>query len=184
MSYSFSNLTEKLTKAEEHIRQEVALLRTGRAAVQILDPVKVEAYGTMMAVNELANVSAPDPNMLVVSPWDKSLLENIAKGISISGLNLNPVVDGDIIRITIPPLTEERRREMVKLLHQKIEQGKVMIRTIRAEIKQEIEDQKGEGGVSEDDIKLDLEQLEKKIKEAIDALDVIAAEKEKELMTV
>jgi ribosome recycling factor len=137
-----------------------------------------------MAVNELANISAPDANMVVVAPWDTSMLENIEKGIASSGLNLNPVVDGDIIRITIPALTEERRKEMVKLLHQKVEQGKVMFRNIRTEAKQEIEDLKGDDGVSEDDIHADLEKLDAMIKEYSDKLDKIAQDKEKELMTV
>lgn len=184
MAYDFLEFELKIDKAMQHVRQDIATLRTGKAAPQLLDSVVVEAYGTKLKVSETANVSAPDPTMLVVSPWDKSLLSAIEKSINIAGLNLNPVVDGDIIRIVIPPLTEERRKEMVKLLHQKIENGRVMIRTIRTDTKKEIEELKGEAGVSEDDIKADLELLEKKCKESMDQLDQLSQQKAADLMKV
>lgn len=184
MAYQFDSFTTKAEKTLDFIRNDISSLRTGRATVQLLDVVAVEAYGTKMKINELANVSAPDPTMLLVAPWDKSLLQTIEKAIGTSGINLNPVVDGSVIRILVPPLTEERRKEMVKLLHQKIEAGRVMMRNVRAEIKKEIDDQDGEAGVSEDMIKLDLEVLEKKVKEYMDKIDKVAADKEKELMTV
>lgn len=180
----FSDLEQKLEKALQHTRSEIAKLRTGKASVSLLDSVMVEAYGSMMHVNELANITAPDSTLLVVTPWDKTILEVIEKGIASSGLNLNPVVDGDIIRIAIPPLTEERRKEMVKLLHQKIEQGKVMMRTVRSDAKRDIEGQKGEEGISEDDIKHNLEELENVFKKYLEKLDVMASDKEKELLTV
>ena len=138
MAYSFTSVTEKLDKAIEHIRRDISTLRTGRASVQMLDPVIVEAYGSKMRINELASVQAPDPTLLVISPWDKSLLEPIAKGISTAELNLNPVVDGDIIRIAVASLTEETRKEMVKSLAKKIEAGRVMIRTIRNDAKKKL----------------------------------------------
>ncbi len=184
MAYDFSFFTQKADKTLQHIQQDIGTLRTGRASVQMMDPVSVEAYGTHMKVNEVANISAPDPGMLVISPWDKSLLGTIEKAISISGLNIHPVVDGDIIRIVVPPLTEERRKEMVKLLHQKIESGRVMMRNVRAEIKKEIDGQKDTAGVSEDTMKLDLQELEKQNKHYMDLIDQLAQDKEKELMTV
>lgn len=184
MSYSFSDFQTRADKALAFIRHDISQLRTGRASVQMLDIVSVEAYGTRMKVNELANVSVPDPGLLLISPWDKSVLANIEKAIATSGLNLHPVVDGQIIRIVVPPLTEERRKELVKLLHQKIEAGRVMMRNVRAEIKKEIEDQEDQAGVSEDMIEADLETLEKKVKEAMEKIDHLASEKEKELLTV
>ena len=109
MSYDFSDFTARSQKALDHSTQDIASLRTGRATAQMLDPVMVEAYGTHMRLVEVASVQAPDPSLLVVTPWDKSLLEAVEKGISKADLNLNPVVDGDLIRIAVAALTEENR---------------------------------------------------------------------------
>lgn len=184
MSFNFTSFTEKSKKAIEFVRQDVATLRTGRATVQILDPVTVEAYGTTMKLEELATVSAPDSSSLLVSPWDKSLLESIEKAIAKAGLNLNPVVSGDVIRIAIAPLTEETRKEMVRQLERKIESGRVMLRNVRAGTKQEIESQEKSGGVSEDDIKRELLELDKLLQEFISELDSLEDSKQKELMSV
>lgn len=182
--FSLSDFDSRVQKIVDHIIQDISSLRTGRAHSALLDPVTVEAYGTKMKINELAAVSVPDPTMLVVSPWDKSLLESIAKGIQISGLNLNPIVDGDIIRISIPALTAERRQEMVKLLSQKIEAGKVMVRNLRGDVRKEIESQKGQDGVSEDNIKAWQEELDKKVKDTEQKIDELKKKKETELMTI
>lgn len=184
MSFQFSIFTELADKAIVHVKNDLATLRTGRASAQMLDPVRVEAYGSEMKLNELANVSAPDPNLLIVKPWDTSVLDSIEKAISKSGLNLNPVVDGDIIRIIVPPLTQERRKEMVKLLHQKTESGRVMLRSIRSEVKQKIEKQAGEANVSEDDVRADLKKLDELTQQKIEEIDQLAKNKELELMTI
>lgn len=184
MTYDFTQFTAKAVKTLDHIRDDINTLRTGRASAQMLDNVKVEAYGAFMKLNEVANVSVPDPTLIVISPWDKSLVGAIEKGISASGLNLPPVVDGQLIRISVPPLTEERRKEMVKLLSQKIEAGRVMLRNVRAETKKEIDSMKDTAGVSEDGIKADLAELDKKVKEYMDKIELLSADKEKELMTV
>jgi len=184
MSFNFGSFQIRLDKALEHVRTDLATLRTGRASAQLLDPVRVEAYGSNMRINEVANVSAPDPSSIVVSVWDKSLMETVEKAIASSGLNLHPVVASGVIRINIPPLTQERRMEMVKLLGQKIEQGKVMVRNIRTDAKKEIEDQEGTEGISEDDVKLDLSEMEQMYKKTLETLDKMTQDKEKELMTV
>ncbi len=184
MSFDFSLITPKLVKALEHVRADMATLRTGKATPQLLDSVTVEAYGGFMKVQELAGVSAPDPTLLVVTPWDKSVLHAIEKAIASAGLNLNPVVNGDMIRIAVPSLTQERRLEMVKLLSQKLENGRVMIRTIRTDTKKLIEKQKGTEGVSEDDITTDLEKLETLTKTHLDQLEELGKKKEIDLMTV
>ncbi|MCA9369338.1 MAG: ribosome recycling factor [Pseudomonadales bacterium] len=184
MSNSFTQITEKLDKALEHVRRDIATLRTGRATTQILDPVMVDAYGAKMKIVEVASVQVPDPTLLVVSPWDKSLLVAVERAIATADLNLNPVVNGDIIRIAIAPLTEEKRKEMVKSLAKKIEAGRVMLRTIRTDAKKDIESQEGNDGISEDDIKRDVESLEEMIQEYNTKLDEIYASKEKDLMTV
>lgn len=178
------NFQQKVDKAYEHVVQDARSLRTGRASAELLDPVKVEAYGSLVRLVEVASITAPDATLLVVSPWDKSLLSAVEKAVASAGLNLNPVVDGQIIRISVPALTQERRQEMVKLLHQKIEAGRVTVRTLRTETKQEIEDQRGEAGVSEDDIKFELENLDKEVKLALAKLDELQAQKEKELLHV
>lgn len=184
MPFQFSVFNELTTKAIKHVRKDLGSLRTGKATTQMLDPVRVEVYGSEMKIAELANASAPDPNLLVIKPWDSSILNNIEKAIATSGLNLNPVVDGDIIRIAIAPLTEERRKEMVKLLYQKVESGRVMLRSIRTEVKQDIENQDGEFNVSEDDVRRDLKELDKLTQLKIDEIDQLAKDKETELMTI
>lgn len=184
MPYSFSDFQQKAKKAIDHVQRDVSSLRTGRASVQILDGVYVEAYGTSMQLVEVASVQAPDPSLLVISPWDKSLLSAVEKAVQSAGLNLNPVVDGDIVRIAIPPLTEETRKEMVKQLHKKIEAGRVMLRTIRTDAKKEIEDMENTDGVSEDDIARDLKTLEDELKKYMNELDELLQRKEKELLTV
>lgn len=184
MVFDFSPFHTRAQKAVEHVQDDIATLRTGRASVQLLDAVVVPVYGAGMKVSEVAQISAPEPTLLVVKPWDQSIKEQIEKAIASAGLNMNPVVDGDIIRIAVPPLTEERRKEMTKLLAQKIETGRVMLRSVRTDVKAEIEAQKGTANVSEDDIRREVEQLNKLVQEYMDKLDGIAAQKEKELLTV
>lgn len=184
MAFDFAGFQTQINKALDHLRSELGSLRTGRASVQLLDPVLVEAYGTKMKVSELANISVPESNLILISPWDKSLLAAIEKGIQISNLGLNPVVDKDIIRIVIPALTEERRQEMVKALHQRAEAGRAMLRTVRGDTRKDIEKTKGQEDVSEDDIAQDLQTLDKKIQEVMSLVDQLVADKEKELMKI
>lgn len=167
-----------------HVEGELKKLRTGRASVSLLDDVTVEAYGGVMKVIEVANVSAPDATLLVVSPWDKSIIDAVQKGIASAGLNVNPIVDGEIIRIAIPPLTEEARKQMVKQVYARVEDGKVMLRTLRNDVKQDIENQEGTDGISEDDISAELDLLEKAMQHATQQLESIAKDKEKELLTL
>ncbi len=184
MSYNFSSVKERFEKTLDHVSRDIGTLRTGRASTQMLDSVTVEAYGGRMRLIEVASVQAPDPSMLLISPWDKSLLMAVEKGIVSADLNLSPVVDGDIIRIAIQPLTEEKRKEMVKSLAKKIEAGKVMVRTVRTDAKKEIEELEGSNDVSEDDIESYLSQLDEITKSYVTKLESIEALKEKELMTV
>lgn len=182
--FDFSSFKQKLEKIIDHTHQELNTLRTGKATPSLLDPVRVQVYGTTMAVNELANVNAPDNNMLIIDPWDKSIIGEIEKAINKAELNLNPVVDRDIIRIVIPPLTEEIRKELVKKVHQKAESSRVMMRTTRSDVKGEIEDQEGMSGVSEDDIHNDTEELNKVMLEYENKLEEIVKAKETELMQI
>ncbi|MBQ6436054.1 ribosome recycling factor [bacterium] len=182
--YNFNSFKTDTQSALGTIKEDIGSLRTGGASPQLLDSVRVEAYGTQMKVTELAAITATDPTMLVVSPWDKSVLSAIEKGIQQAGINLNPVVDGDIIRISVPPLTEESRQQLVKTLHQKIEDGKVMLRGLRASTKQAIEAQKGQAGVSEDNIKTDLQTLEDEMKKLMTQVDELEEKKRQELTKV
>jgi len=184
MPYDFASLKEKLQKVVDHVATDAGTLRTGKATVQLLDPVTVSAYGSKMKINEVANVTAPDPTLLVITPWDKSLMGEIEKGIQISGLNLQAIVSGDVIRVPVPPLTEERRKEMVKLLAQKLESGRVMLRTVRTDAKKELEAQKGQTGISEDDIENDIAEMETVFQEMENKISALGKDKEKELMSL
>lgn len=179
-----SDYLDQFQKAISHTEKEVSILRTGRASVQMLDDVRVEAYGSMMKLNEVASVNAPDPTLLVISPWDKGVVAAIEKGVLAANLNLNPIVDGDKVKVPVPPLTQERRQEMVKILHQKAESGRVMIRSVRGDVKDMIEDQEGEAGISEDDIKLSLKELDEVSKEYIEKIDQLVKGKEQELLSL
>lgn len=179
-----ANLKSRLEQAVEVVKKDLSSVRTGRAKPSIVEEVKVEAYGTYMSLRELATISAPDPTLITISPWDKSLVGAVAAGVNKAGLNLNAIVDGDVIKIAIPALTQERREELVKVVHQKIEGGKVMIRQIRTEIKEAIEAQEGESGVSEDSIKNWLDTMQKQVDSTIVKIEEIGKEKEKELLTL
>lgn len=184
MSFDFSTFLQQASKALEHLNEEVSQLRTGKASAQLLDSVMVEAYGTRMKLNEVAAITVPDPNMITISPWDKSLLAAIEKGVNAASLNLSPVVDGQMIRIVVPALTEERRKEMVKLLHQKLESGRVNLRSVRTDTKKDIDRQKGQPGISEDAIEADLVQLDVHLKEYLVKVDELGQRKEQELMMI
>jgi len=138
----------------------------------------------MMRLMELASITAPDTTMILIAPWDKSMIAAIQKGINLAGLGLNPVVDNDQIRINIPPLTQERREEMVRLVKQKLESGKQMLRDVRLKHKKLIDDQKGKPGISEDDIRDDLEELQKHMEQFTLKLDELSLQKEREVMQI
>lgn len=184
MPHDFNEFSSKAQKALAHVKTELAALRTSRANAQLLDPVKVQAYGSTLSLSEVASLTVPDPTLIVIKPWDRSLISSIEKAIMVAALNLNPIVDGEVIRVPVPPLTQERRQEMVKLLAQKIEAGRVLIRNIRSETKHEIEDGKGEADISEDDIKRDLVVLEDKVKDLLDQIQALQDQKQKDLLTI
>lgn len=184
MSINKNSYLEKFEKTLTFAQNDFATLRTGRASAQLLDGVFVEAYGTKMALNEVASISTPDTQLLVVKPWDKSLLSSIEKSIQLAQLNLNPIIDGDILRIAVPTLTQERRLEMVKSLHQKEEEVRVIFRSIRSDVRKEIEKQEGLAGVSEDDIKAEIEELDKTVKEYVSKLEDLTKQKEQELLNI
>jgi len=180
-SAAFSRDGDKLLQV---VRDDMATVRTGRAKPSIVENVMIEAYGSHMRLMELAMISAPDSNMIIITPWDKSLIQAVEKGVASSGLNLSPVVDGDQIRVTIPTLTQERREDMVHLVKQKLEAGKQMLRDVRQKHKKMIENQKSNPGVSEDDVKAAGESLQKSTDEYATKLEQLSKGKEVELMQV
>ncbi|MFO7587055.1 MAG: ribosome recycling factor [Gemmatimonadota bacterium] len=168
----------------EAVQREFTGVRTGKASPALLDSVQVEAYGSRMPLRQTATVTAPEPQMLVVQPWDASLVNTVAKAIQSADLGLNPSVDGNLIRVRIPPLTEERRRDMVKLLHKFAEDGRVAVRHARHKAKSDIEKLMKDGKVGEDAGRRDLELLQKLTDEHIARIDELMTHKEAEVMEV
>jgi ribosome recycling factor len=172
----------RMGKALEDFRQELAGVRTGRASTALLEHIKVEYYGTPTPVNQVATLGVPEPSMLTVQPWDPTLLTAIDKAIRASDLGLNPVSDGKILRVPIPPLTEERRKELVKHLHRVLENHRTAVRNIRRdsndELKQLLKDKK----IAEDEEKRALEDVQKLTDEFVGKLETQAAAKEKEIL--
>lgn len=166
------------------ISEEVVQVRAGRAQPALVEKIKVRAYETEMELRELASITAPDPMQLVISPWDKNIIKNIEKAILESESKLTPLVDNQILRIKVPALTTERREELIKEIWQKIESGKVMLRQVRQETKDKMEAQKGQPGISEDDIFHRLQDLQKVIDEFQKKLDDLGKKKEEELRKI
>lgn len=176
---------QRMDEVVELVREDLMGVQTGRARPALVEGVKVEAYeGSWMEIKELANISAPDPQSIVIKPWDPSVLEKMEKALQKSDLGVNPVVDNDLIRINIPALTEERRQELVKQVKQKVEAGKAMLRQARLEVKKEIDKQKEQAGVSEDDIHQMYERLQVVVDEYNERLETMERDKEKELMAI
>ena len=175
---------EQMEKALDAMRREFGSVRTGKASPALLDLVRVDAYGSKMPLNQVATVSSPEPRMLVVQPWDKGLMGAIEKSIRESNLGLNPANDGSIIRVPIPALNEERRKEMVKQLHKHAEEGKVAIRHARQEANKAIKAQQSDGDISEDDSRREQEKIQKLTDEYIARIDQLLKVKEEEVMEV
>ena len=175
---------EEMQQVVELTSSELARVRLGRAKPSLIEHLKVRVYESEMELRELASISAPDPNQLVISPWDKNILENIEKAISESDLNLQPAVDQEVIRIKIAAITGEKREELIKAIWQKIESGKVMLRQVRQGAKDKIERQKGQPGISEDDIFKTLEKLQKIIDSFQTKLEELGKAKEEELKKI
>lgn len=168
----------------EAVSREFSGVRTGKASPALLESVQVSAYGSLMPLKQTATITAPEPAMLVVQPWDTTLINAISKGIMTADLGLNPSVDGNLIRVSIPPLNEERRKEMVKLLHRMAEEGRIAVRHARQKAKSDIEQAKKDGEISEDQMHRQLDQLQKLTDEHIERIDKLLAKKEAEVMEV
>ncbi len=174
----------RMLKTVEALETDLKSVRTGRASPALVERVLVEYYGTPTPLNQLAVISAPEPNLLVVRPYDPSSLSNIEKAIMQADLGLNPGNDGRIIRIPIPRLTEERRREMVKRVGRRVEEAKVALRNIRRDTLQELRDYEGESLISEDELARGQEQLQELTDRYIEEVDEVGARKEQDIMEI
>jgi ribosome recycling factor len=173
---------ERMQKAVETVEREFATVRTGRATPALLDKVMAEAYGTQMPVNQLATISVPEPRLIVVTPWDKQNVRPIEKAIITSKLGLTPNVDGQIIRIPIPTLTEERRKELAKQVRELCEEGKVAIRNIRRDAIDRIKKMEQEEHLSEDEVAIGEEELQELTRKATQDMDDATEAKVHEIM--
>lgn len=169
--------------ALDFYKNDIASIRTGRATPSLVEEVVADCYGQKMRIKELASLTVPEPRTLVIQPWDKGVVDAIAKAIRESGVGLNPVVDGQIIRLNIPSLTEERRKEFIKLLKQKTEEAKVKIRKIREEIWDKIQKLEKEGEIREDDKFKGKDDLQKIMDEHNKKIEELEKKKENELMS-
>ena len=174
----------KFKKAVDALKHEVSSVRTGRAAPSLVEQLEVEAYGVATPLIQLAAISAPEPRMILIQPWDKSLIKAIEKAIQSSDLGLAPNSDGNLIRLNIPALNEERRKDLVKLLHKKVEEGRVEIRTIRRHSHDEMRSKEKSSGVSTDDVKRAEVQLQRVTDRYTLMADEVGQAKEKEILEV
>lgn len=170
--------------AVEAMRREFNSVRTGKATPALLDTVRVDAYGSKMPINQVATVNVPEPRLLLVQPWDKGLIGEIEKAIQSAQLGLNPANDGNVIRVPIPQLNEERRRDMVRLLHKLAEEGRVSVRHARQEANKDIKQREGDHEISEDQARRELDAIQKLTDDYVAKIDELLRSKEEEVMEV
>ncbi len=180
----FEELKENMEKSIQALEKSFSKVRTGRASIALLDGIKVEYYGTPTPLNQVATLSVPESRLIVISPWDSSVIGQIEKAIQKSDLGLTPTNDGKIIRLAIPALTEERRKELVKVVKKMSEEGKVKIRNIRRDANEQLKDLKKDNTISEDDLYTHQEEVQKTTNQFIEKVDKILADKEKEIMEI
>jgi ribosome recycling factor len=181
--YDKADVERRMKGAVDSLKGDLSGLRTGRANTTLLDPVVVEVYGSNMPLNQVATVSAPEPRMLTVQVWDRSNVTPVEKAIRSAGLGLNPITDGQMLRLPIPDLTEERRKELAKLAGQYAEKGKIAIRNVRRDANDSLKTDENKKEISEDDRKRLETEVQKLTDEMIKAVDDAAAHKEKEIMS-
>ena len=174
----------RMEKAVEDFRKELAGMRTGRANVTLLDHVRVDYHGTSMPVNQLGSLSVPEPTMIVISPWDPGAVPLIDKAIRTSDLGLNPTNDGKVVRVPIPALTEERRKDLVKQLHKILENHRTALRNVRRDLKEAVEKLEKDKKISEDEKKRGLDELEKISHAETKKMEDLSATKEREILQV
>jgi ribosome recycling factor len=179
-----AELKQANERTTEALRRELAKLRTGRAHAGMLDSLRVDYYGSVSAISQMATVNVPEPRLITVKPWDRSQVQAVEKAIRESDLGLNPQVDGELIRIPIPALSEERRKDLVKVARKQGEESKVVVRKARHEAMDMLAEIKSEGHASEDDVERAKKKAEELVAEAVHGVDQIIQQKEKEILTI
>jgi ribosome recycling factor len=180
----FKETEQRMKNAIEALRRELSKLRVGKATPALLDGIKVEAYGTQTPLNQVGAVGAPEPRLLVVQPWDKNLISAIEKAIRASDLGLNPGSDGNVVRVPIPALTEDRRKELVKVAKSYAEEGRVAIRNARRDANEGLKKEKKKGDLTEDEEKKSHDRIQEMTDKFIKEIDRILSGKEKEILEV
>ena len=173
---------QKMHASVETVRRELSVMRTGRASVTMLDGVRVDYFGTPTPLNQVGNLSTPDPATITIQPWDPSILGTIERAIRAAGLDLNPQNDGKVVRIPVPPLTEERRKNLVKVAHKHAEEGRIAIRNVRRDVNDHLKKQLKDHEVSEDDEKHALAETQKATDTHIEDINAILKKKEAEIL--
>ena len=179
-----TNAEERMKKSIEVFRHELAGMKAGRATPALLDKLRVDAYGSPVPINNVANIDVPDSRTLVIKPWDRTMIKAIEKAILTSDLGLNPNNDGIVIRLSIPPMTEDRRKEMVKLVHKRTEEERVTIRNIRRDANDQVKKAEKEKSISEDESRRAQDEIQKLTDKYVKEADHIMSLKEKEIMEV
>ncbi|PIS42111.1 MAG: ribosome recycling factor [Candidatus Kerfeldbacteria bacterium CG08_land_8_20_14_0_20_40_16] len=174
----------KSEKALEHLKSNLSQIRTGRATPTLVENIKVLCYGTESPLVQLATITAPDSTCLLIQPWDKSILKDVEKAIQKSDLGIQPVNEGQQIRIKIPPLTEEKRKELIKIVNERVEETKIAIRNIRENVLKEMKNQEKEGSISEDEFFAFQKDIQKQVDAVMDKIAETFEKKEKEILTV
>ncbi len=179
-----ADANDRMGKSIQALQHEMGSIRTGRASPQLVEDVEVDYYGTVTPLNQLASIHVPEARLIVIQPWDRGAFASIEKALRKSELGLNPSNDGRVIRVPIPPLNEERRREIVKVLRRKVEEGKVAIRNVRRDAQDKLRALERDKHASQDEVRRALEQLQKVTDTRMEKVDEIAAAKEAEVMQV
>jgi ribosome recycling factor len=179
-----SDLKKRMDGALGSLRHSLNGLRTGRASISLLDPIKVEIYGSLMPLNQVATVSVPEPRLIVVQVWDKEAIKPVEKAIANAGLGLNPIGEGNVVRVPIPDLSEERRKELVKKAHEYCEQAKIAIRNVRRDGMEDIKKLEKDKHISEDDMKHHTDEIQKITDDHAKKIDEATQAKSKEIMNI
>ena len=184
MSYNKNDIKRRMDGAVESLHKEFSGLRTGRASASLLDPIVVDLYGSKMPLNQVGSISVPEPRMLVVQVWDGSAVKSVEKAIRDSGLGLNPMPDGNNIRIPVPDLNEERRQELTKIAGKYSENARIAVRNVRRDGMDDLKKSEKGGSITEDDLKRLSDEVQKLTDEAVKNIDDMLLAKEKDIMTV
>ena len=178
----YKETEDKMEKVIEFFKKEIGTLRAGRASVSLLEGIVVEYYGSKLPIQQLATITIPQPSLIIIQPWDKTIIDKITKAIQMSNLGLNPVADANVIRVPVPPLSEERRKEIVKILHKMEEEAKVELREIRRKANETLKKMEKDKEISEDDLYRGMEEIQKLTDKYIEEIENLTEKKEKEIM--